>query len=321
MMAVGAAEEPKGVPDASGKYTLYLDESGDHGLLTVNPQYSVLALCGIAIEDDYYHGTLLPRVDQFKVNEIGSAAVQLHYRALAQRAGPFKFLSAPERAWRFEQALAHLLCDLDITVFCAVIDKKEYLARYGPTRPVDRYLPTNLYLMALDFVLERFVRFLEECAARSVAQGIRIAGKVIAEERGRHEDAQVAAEYAELRRLGTQFVSGERFRRVLQEDLRFARKSERISGLEFADVCAAPIATQVLKPGTPSLLWEALRTKIWVGDGEGRGNVGLKRFPRSASADPLFAALGNSGQRGQRSPASGAINSQTALKRKSPGDP
>lgn len=87
-----------GTGDA-GHYTLYLDESGDHGLLSFNPSYPVLALCGVAAENSYYSRALLPYVDQFKVDQIGSASHRLHYRAMAQKAGPYKLLADPERAW------------------------------------------------------------------------------------------------------------------------------------------------------------------------------------------------------------------------------
>ena len=266
-----------------GSYTLYLDETGDQGLLSFNPAYPVLALCGVAVDDTDYATDVVPRIDAFKVQQFGNAAVQLHYRAMAQRAGPFKMLADPGRAWAFEQSLAALLDGLPMTVFGAAIDKNAYVAQHGRTRPIDRFLPGNLYLVSLDFVLERFVRFLEE---RGTA-----VGQVVAEARGRQEDAEVAAENGELLQRGTQFVSAERFRRVLAPGIRFAEKRERIAGLELADLCAAPIATQVLKPGTQSALWDATRFKVWVSKRGAKGNVGLKVYPRSPAFDAIFAGL------------------------------
>ncbi len=266
------------------RWAIYLDESGDHGLLRINQDYPVLALCGVAIEDHTYAQFVLPRLDAFKVEHFGSASVPFHYRAFAQRAGPFKKLAEPGEAWAFENALANLIAELDLTIFCAVIRKNEYVRSYGPTRPVDRYLPVDLYLVALDFLLERVVKCLEDRQSTT--------GEVIAEARGRREDELVGAEYQQLLDRGTQFVSSERFRRVLNPDLQFSRKNEGIGGLELADLCAAPIATRILKPGPPSPLWEAIRTKIWVGPGSrNEGNLGLKCFPRDADLDELFQSL------------------------------
>jgi hypothetical protein len=266
-------------------YTLYLDESGDHGLIRFNQAYPVMAICGVAVENGVYSKDVLPRLDEFKVQQFGSAGVELHYRGFVQRAGPFRKLADSSAAWAFEGALAQLVAELDITNFCAVIRKNSYLQRYGPTRPVDQYLPTDLYLMALDFVLERGVKFLEEKWPAT--------GSLIAEGRGKREDEQVLAEYHELLARGTQFVSGERFRRVFQADLKFFRKGGGVAGLEIADVCASPIATQVLRPGTNSALWEAIRSKIWIGTGQrSEGNLGLKCFPRDADLDAVFESLG-----------------------------
>lgn len=100
-----------------------------------------------------------------------------------------------------------------LTVFCAVINKPAYMQRYGPTRPVDQFLPTNLYAMALDFVLERFVKFLEAQDSS--------AGSILAESRGRAEDAQVGAEYQELLSRGNPFLPGERFSRVHATEITF----------------------------------------------------------------------------------------------------
>jgi hypothetical protein len=65
-----------------------------------------------------------------------------------------------------------------------------------------------------------------------------------------------------------------------------------VGGLELADVCAAPIATQVLKPGHASPVWDAIRMKIWMSTAQAKGNVGLKCFPRSSKLDSLYESIG-----------------------------
>jgi hypothetical protein len=97
------------VSGGHGDSTLYLDESGDHGIRNFSPQYPVLSLCGIAVDDTTYAQVLLPAMDEFKVEHFGTAGVQLHSRAMAQKAGPFRFLADPAKAWAFEQALARLI--------------------------------------------------------------------------------------------------------------------------------------------------------------------------------------------------------------------
>jgi hypothetical protein len=286
---------PSDVPSRAGApyaYTLYLDESGDHGIMKLHLDYPVLARCGIAVAQTYDAQRLGPAVDEFKVEHFGTASIGLHYRALAQKAGPFRFLQDGARAWAFEQAMGRFVAGLDVGVFGAVVNKREYVAQHGRTRPVDAYLPHNLYHMALDFVLERFLKFLEERGATP--------GRVVAESRGAKEDAELTAEYEELQVRGTQFVAAERFRRMLVPEMEFADKKAGLAGLELADLCAAPMATQVLKWGTASPVWDAMVPKIWVGAYPKRGSVGLKVYPRTSLLDGFYDDL---------------------VKRKSPGSP
>jgi hypothetical protein len=269
---------------AMPSYTLYLDESGDHGLIPFNPDYPVFVLCGLLVEDATYTRTIVPALDAFKVEHFGTANLQFHYRSFVQSAGAFRKLADREVAWSFEKALAGLIRSLDVTAFCSAIRKAEYLARYGPTRPVDEYLPTDLYLMAFDFLLERVVKCLEE---RGASQG-----RLIAEARGRREDRLLEAEYAELLAHGTQFVSGERFRSALAGEMHFEQKRAALAGLELADICAAPTGAKVLKSEALSPIWDSLASKIWVGSGpRDEGNVGLKCFPRDSRLDDLFQSL------------------------------
>lgn len=36
------------------KYHLYIDESGDHGLTTLNPDFPIFLLCGVLVEEQAY---------------------------------------------------------------------------------------------------------------------------------------------------------------------------------------------------------------------------------------------------------------------------
>lgn len=45
-------------------HTLYLDETGDRGLVNFNPRYPVLGLCGVIVEDEVYRDLQHPRRSQ-----------------------------------------------------------------------------------------------------------------------------------------------------------------------------------------------------------------------------------------------------------------
>lgn len=45
---------------------MFLDESGDHSLSKIDPQYPMFVLGGIIVEQDYAEGELTAQVRQFK---------------------------------------------------------------------------------------------------------------------------------------------------------------------------------------------------------------------------------------------------------------
>jgi hypothetical protein len=79
------------------------------------------------------------------------------------------------------------------------------LQRSHPTGIVDDYLPTACSLMGIDFVMERFVHFLQH-------RGQDARGLMLAESRGTLEDAKVHAEFIRLHIEGTQYLSAHAFR-------------------------------------------------------------------------------------------------------------
>src|SRR5688572_9311429 len=129
----------------------------------------------------------------------------------------------------FEQDFAALVASLPITVLASVINKQEYAANTvaAARPPKDPTWPLDLYHIAFDFILERFVELLEQ---RRGAGTI-----VIAEARGKKEDRQLSEHYHRRRVTPTQFYSAERFA-LLPERLEFRQKSDQVAGLELADL-------------------------------------------------------------------------------------
>jgi Trm5-related predicted tRNA methylase len=50
---------------------LFLDESGDHSLDKIDPQYPVFVLGGIIVDEEYAKGELTQRVQKFKQDLFG----------------------------------------------------------------------------------------------------------------------------------------------------------------------------------------------------------------------------------------------------------
>jgi len=265
------------------RYLLFVDETGDRGIARFDQSYPVLGLCGCIVEESVYRSVVVPALDAFKIAWFGHVGLTLHYSAIAKRSGAYAVLQTPDRMYAFERSLATLFETLPILVIAAVIDKRAYRARLAEIHERDATLPRDLYLMAADFVLERFVEVLEQQRAGAAA--------VVAESRGRREDAELRGHYARRREEGTQFYSAERFA-MLPVEISFRTKDDRVAGLELADPLAPPIATRTIREDAErSLLWRAVRPKIWLRGDERPGGVGLKTFPDSIGREIMGVPL------------------------------
>lgn len=103
------------------------------------------------------------------------------------------------------------------------------------TYTVWRYEP---YHYCLAMLLERYAFFLEQNKSK---------GDVMAESRGGKEDKRLKASFFRLWNEGTDYVSPDRFRKVLtSKQLKVKPKANNISGLQLADVIAHPSRNEIL---------------------------------------------------------------------------
>ena len=68
---------------------MFLDESGDHSLAKIDPQYPLFVLGGIIVDHAYAVGELTERLQRFKRDLFGSSA------ATGQRIRPGPALAVP----------------------------------------------------------------------------------------------------------------------------------------------------------------------------------------------------------------------------------
>lgn len=104
-------------------YTIYVDESGDHGLVNINPDYPlfVLTFCLVAKED--YRARIVPELTGFKQRWFGHEAVILHAHEIRKEKGEFRFLFDPVVRERFMNELTDLMGRLPYLLITSVIDK------------------------------------------------------------------------------------------------------------------------------------------------------------------------------------------------------
>jgi hypothetical protein len=245
--------------DSFGDFIVFVDESGDHGLAAIDPEYPVFVLTFCIIEKSAYAAELCPAIARLKFKYFGHDGVVLHEHDIRKQKPPFGLLTNREHRERFLSDLDAIVASAPITVVASVIRKDLHAARYQS--------PANPYLLAMEFGLERVARFLEEKGQQGRLT------HVLFECRGKKEDAEVELEFRRVvDRLGA---------RGLYDglDIVLLDKKSNSCGLQISDLLARPIGRHVLKPGQPNRAWETISTKLRRSrTGEAKG-WGLKVFP------------------------------------------
>ncbi|TWG55065.1 MULTISPECIES: DUF3800 domain-containing protein [unclassified Aminobacter] len=237
-------------------YIVFADESGDHGMLSIDPEYPIFVLTFCVIAKASYIEQVIPAVQQFKFDFWGHDAVILHEHDIRKSRGDFAFLRTDRdiRA-RFYDRLNTLMADVPFDLFAAVIDKEMHRRRYAN--------PWNPYEIALRFCMEQLHGLLE----RKDEQGKTV--HVVFESRGRVEDDSLELEF--LRIAGNQGQWG--YRRTDFGNFSFAPifipKSSNSVGLQLADLTARPIGLRCLRREQPNRAFDIIHSKI----------RGLKTFP------------------------------------------
>ncbi|MBF5093408.1 DUF3800 domain-containing protein [Azospirillum sp. INR13] len=249
---------------------MFVDESGDHNLTSINPEFPLFALAFCILRKTDYATGVAPALDRLKFDTFGHDLTVLHSRDIRKQQGDFAVLRDAARRKAFLDGLSAVIGDSPFTLCVTAIDKVRHKEKYKN--------PYNPYHLSLEYCLERTCRFL---IARG-QQGKRT--HIIAESRGKAEDKDLELQ----------------FRRILDEnegwnhrfELRFASKACNSAGLQLADLAAHPIARHVLAPDQPNRAFEIVEKKL-MNDGltgmarlnrpayriKGYEGIGLKIFP------------------------------------------
>lgn len=240
-------------------YVVYVDESGDHSLTNINPQFPVfvLSFCIFPVRD--YVATVVPKVQALKFEFFGHDMVVLHEREIRKSSPPFDILLNESIRERFMYQMNDIISTSRFGIVACVIDKERFRERRGGN--------ANPYHVALEFGLERvFLQLQQRGQSRRPA-------RVVFESRGSKEDKALELEFRRI--MDTTRMRG------MAETLLFhcAPKSANSSGLQIADMTARPIGLHVMRPDQQNRAWELITDKL-VRSQEGRiDGYGLKVYP------------------------------------------
>lgn len=239
-------------------YVVFVDESGDHSLTSIDEQYPVFVLSFCVFEKKCYSEVLTPAVRNLKFQTFGHEMVVLHENDIRRRKGIFGTLTQEHRE-KFVEDLSSLIDSCDFTLIAVVIDKKALKAKY--------FFPTHPYHLALQFGLERLMHFLRKKGEHESIT------HVICEARGAAEDEDLELAFRRV-------CDGDnRSKKTLPFKLVVANKMTNSEGLQLADLTARPVGLSVIRKGQPNRAFDVLKSKFFTGDFGAHVGNGLKIFP------------------------------------------
>ena len=246
-------------PANFGDYLVFVDESGDHNLSEIDPQFPVFVLLFAIIHKDDYVGRVCPDLQRFKFEFWGHDEVVLHEHEIRKPFGDFLFLLRKPLRERFLAGLAAQMAALPATVVAVIIDKRAFAARYAK--------PVHPYEYALETGLERVFRHLEQQGQAAVTTTI------VVEKRGKKEDAELELAFRRV------CAGNNALNKSLPLQLVMVPKASNSAGLQLTDLMARPVALHHLRPDQPNRAFEIIAPKLRRSPAGKIEGWGLKLLP------------------------------------------
>ena len=266
-------EQPvaQSTPERFSDYVVYVDESGDHSLASINPEFPVFVLALCVIHKRHYAEKIIPAVEKLKFNYFGHDSVVLHEHDIRKQKGDFAFLSHLPTRLEFVRQLSSIMDVGNFILIACVVDKARMSKSEGAS--------TNPYHIALDICLESLRGFLAE------KNQDHLQTHVVVECRGKKEDRELELEF---RRICDGNNPGNR---QLPFDVVFADKKTNLAGLQLADLVARPVGLNYIRPAQANQAFGMLKRKFYCDGGRehvgsGYENVGLMIYPPQKAKSP-----------------------------------
>lgn len=253
------------------KYIVYVDESGDHGMQTVDEQYPLFVLAFCVFHKRHYSEQVVSALEKFKFNYFGHDQVILHENEIRKEKGAFTIFRNREQKLQFLDELTGIIEYSNFILISCVIDKRSLRKQAD--------IDSNPYHLALGFCLETLYEFLQEKEQHEKKTF------VVVECRGKKEDDDLELEFRRI------CDGNNRLNQSLPFEVLFSDKKAMSSGLQLADLVARPIGLSVLRPEQENRAFDVLKRKFYcdggrAGVGKDYEGLGLKIYPASESEKP-----------------------------------
>jgi hypothetical protein len=241
------------------KYYLFLDESGDHSLDKIDPQYPMFVLGGVLIHAADYN-SIDARWKQMKLELFGRDDIVIHTADLTRNKNGFEKMK--DKAFR-DTVYAEfnaIMAELPYQIIGCAVRKDDHLDRYGVSA-------IDPYHLSLNVIVER--------AYFAVGKMGRL--HIIAESRESTLDRMLEVIFLELKISGTHYISAKELN-ALGIEMHIRQKSKNISGLQMADLVVTPIGRKVLGKKLHGD-WHVIESKLYRYRGKWEG-AGLVVLPK-----------------------------------------
>lgn len=228
-------------------YWLYVDESGDHGLAKIDPQFPVFVLCGILVSRSEYE-TLRYLMNQLKIRFWQRKDVIFHSHEVRRQTGPFAQLQAKSQRLAFYEAFNELVQQAPYAPIAVAIDKNAYVAQFGR-------LTDSPYEIALSALVEQAILVL------SARPGPPAQLTFVLEMRGGTQDKELRQHFQQLLSRGTGGLTPAHVA-VHAPELKFRSKRDNLNGHQLADLLAYPIARYLINPTAENLAFDVLNPRL-----------------------------------------------------------
>ena len=231
-------------------FVIYSDESGDHGLRNIDPDYPLFVLAFIIMRREDYIAKITPDLQRLKFKYWGHDQIIFHERDIRKKVGPFSILTDSDTLKESMSDLTSFIQDAPFKLCVTIIDKK---------RLTEKYInPWNPYHLSLGTCMEMLLGFL-------IKEGQK--GKmvpIIFESRGNNEDNELELEFRRIRDNDAQWGYKEVDFQSVDFGIFFAKKASNSTGLQLADLVARPCGLKYLRPLQLNRSYEILKSKIFL---------------------------------------------------------
>ncbi|OTA18656.1 3-deoxy-D-manno-octulosonic acid transferase [Xenorhabdus beddingii] len=239
-------------------FVVYVDESGDHGLVHLDKDYPVFVLAFCIFYKEHYLSKVVPKLQKLKFDYFGHDLVILHEHEIRKEKGDFKIFKNRDEKDQFLGRLSSIISESNFILSSCVIEKHKV--------HVNKDEIQNPYHLALRHCLEALYDFVVEKGQQERET------YVIVEKRGAKEDDDLELEFLRI-------CDGEnKYHRDLPFKIRMAAKTSNSSGLQLADLVARPIGRHVLKPEQPNQAFDILKKKFYCEGGRDAVGIGYKQW-------------------------------------------